>query len=230
MIIIFQGEPVITVSLYFVIPFILLALILVYYGIRKVLRARRDKIDGPFEHTEGRTTLFQLTARLPRTRVLAVIVLVIIAVPSIVIVGQQPVHRTEIEHTDPEGDVTDPDIDIIQIKSYLNGTDLFLELTVAGSIVETSGEIGYLYRLEIITKGLAADIGIVTYRVTFENGTVTGYSTYGYVKENTLTIVVSIYTLRDVSYMVGLEGKAQSYFEADETLPDRNGTVAHLWF
>ena len=32
--------------------------------------------------------------------------------------GTEPVHRTNITHTDEVGDVEDPDIDIVKIRSY----------------------------------------------------------------------------------------------------------------
>ena len=223
----FEGESFVFISPYLIVPVLLLVVVLVYYMLRKFLRTMRDRIDEPFESTEGRTTISQLRARLPRTRFLAAAVLIIVVVPSIIVVEQMPVNGTNIEHSDSVGDVSNPNIDIVQIRSYLNGTDLYLELTVAGSIVEINKTTLYQYRLTIVTKGVEADVGIAIYQITYQNGSVSGCSAYGYAKGDTLTLVVSIYAITSGLYMTGLEGRATSGSETDYTSPDRSSEVAH---
>ena len=73
----FEGESFVFISPYLIVPVLLLVVVLVYYMLRKFLRTMRDRIDEPFESTEGRTTISQLRARLPRTRFLAAAVLII---------------------------------------------------------------------------------------------------------------------------------------------------------
>lgn len=226
----FQGESFVFISPYFVVPVLLLVVVLVYYILRRFLKNMRDRIDEPFESTEGRTTISQLRARLPRTRFLAAAVLLIVVVPSTIVVGQMPVNRTNIEHSDPVGDVSNSNIDIVQIRSYLNGTDLYLELTVAGNIVEINKTTLYQYRLTIVTRSVEAEAGIAVYQITYENGSVSGYSAQAFVKGDTLTLVVSINTIAPGYYMIGLEGRAQTASEQDTTSLDRSSEVAHFLF
>jgi hypothetical protein len=231
-IMIVQGSPTTTVSSYLLIPFIVGIILLSYYIVRRSFKNRREAIDGPFDSSEEQTQWQLPILRKPKIRVLVAIILVGVVITSVIVVGQQPIHRTDIEHSDPLGDVSDSDIDILQIQSYLNGTDVYLKMTVAGNIIETSNTTPYRYKILIITRGLSYENDTAVHTFTYENGSVEDsmYSILSYVENDTLTIVVPITVLGNVRYMIGLEGRTQTYYDEDLTPLDRDGSVAHLWF
>lgn len=68
--------------------------------------------------------------RLVRIKILAIIAITVVASSGIIIIGQLPVHRTNNQNSDIEGDVTDSNIDIVLIKSYLEGDYIALQMKV----------------------------------------------------------------------------------------------------
>lgn len=228
-----QGTQGGTIVLSFFIPFLIVVVLVTTYVVRKVVRNRLGRPNEPFEHAEKRTVVHRLKTSSFKARLIAALIIIVVAVAGIAMIGQMPVNRTNIEHSDPVGDVTDPNIDIVLIKSYLNGTDLYLQMTVAGKIVVTNSTIGYLYKLIIVAKGVSEDASAHVYTLSYDNGSMElssfSDSVRPYVNGSTLTLVVPISILVQGDYMIGLEGAAMAY-GADYTAEDRNGQVAHLWF
>ena len=159
-----------------------------------------------------------------RTRI--IVILVIVFIPSIIVIGRIPVHRTIIEHSDLRGDVSDPDCDIIQIRSYLTGNDIAVEMTVAGRINISST---YLYRLTIVARGIDDDSAHI-YALTCKDGIVSQFDLSVSTENDTMTIFFPLTQFISDSYMIGLEGWATNVSEIDMTMEDRNGTVARLLF
>ncbi|MFW9847664.1 MAG: hypothetical protein ACFFF4_00900 [Candidatus Thorarchaeota archaeon] len=152
--------------------------------------------------------------------------LIIILIAGSLVVGQLPMHKTNVLHTDSLGDVSDPNIDIVEIKSYQDGSYIILEMVVAGEI--QTGE-NYLYRLIITARGIM-NHAVHIYSCTYQNGTLTSYTfTTGY-NNSTLRIYFPLSTFASDSYMIGLEGIAQSPLEQDNTGEDREGEVTRLLF
>lgn len=181
---------------------------------------------------QQRTKMHLLKTSSIKTRLIAVLIIIVVAVSGIVVIGQMPVNRTNIEHSDPLGDVTDANIDIVLIKSYLNGTNLYLQMTVASEIVKTNATFAYQYSILVIAEGISEGSNAFEYLLSYVNGSLTEspYSPCSYVNGTTLTIVVPISMIRQGDYMTGLEGFADNSLERDLTVSDRDGEVAHLWF
>ncbi|MDF1538414.1 MAG: hypothetical protein P1Q69_05890 [Candidatus Thorarchaeota archaeon] len=232
MVLIQQGTPTVTISLFSFIPFLILIAVLIIYAARKAMKNRSDNPREPFEQTEERKLSDHLRMTSLKTRFTAMVIIIIVAIVGVIVVGQQPVHRTNIVHSDLPGDVTDADIDIVEIRSYLNGTELYLQLTVDGNIVESNATITYRYEIIVVAKGLSDDSSAYVYVLSYENGSmgVSSYSSRSYVDGATLTLVIPISTLIHGSYMIGLEGCTLTPFEEDFTPEDRDGEVAHLLF
>jgi hypothetical protein len=175
---------------------------------------------------EEHTSKVQHSLMLLGKRTKIIVVLVIVMIPSIIVIGRIPVHRTKIEHLDLRGDVTDLDCDIIQIRSYLIGNDIALEMMVAGRINISST---YLYRLTIVAKGIDDDSAHI-YALTCKDGTVSQFDLSVSTENDTMTIFFPLTQFISDSYMIGLEGTATNVHETDYTMEDRNGTVARLLF
>ncbi len=221
------------------IPFLVLVVSLLIYKLWKAVKARIDRSEDPFEQaerTEEVTHLLRVSSR--KTRLIAALIIMSVAVAGIVVVGRQPVHRTDIEHTDTLGDVIDADIDIIGIRSYLNGTELYLQMTVAGRIVTDTTR--YQYEMLVIAKSLDGGDHIITngssghiYALfAYMNGSVAPslYSPRSHADGSTLTIAVSLSMFSSGSYMIGLEGIAKNGLEQDYTPEDRDSEIPRLLF
>ncbi len=226
-----QTTPGIIIPLFIFIPLLVVVAVVAIYLVQKALKNRLENAREPFGHAEKRTIVHLLKMSSFKTRLIAAVIIIVIAVSAITVIGQMPVNRTNIDHSDPVGDVTDPKIDIVLIKSYLNGTDLYLQMTVAGEIVVTNATIGYQYKLIIVAKGVSEDASAHIYALSYDNGSMetSSFSARPHVNGSTLTIVVSISILVQGDYMIGLEGVAEG-LGADYTAEDRDGQVAHLWF
>jgi hypothetical protein len=226
-----QTTPGMIIPLFIFIPLLIVIVLVTMYIVQKVVKTRLANATEPFEHGEKRTIVHLLKTSPFKTRLIAASIIILVAVSGITVIGQMPVNRTNIQHSDPAGDVADPNIDIVLIKSYLNGTDLYLQMTVAGEIVETNSTVGYQYKLIIVAKGLSEDAHAHIYALSYDNGSmeISSASAHPYVNGSTLTIVVPISILVQGDYMIGLEGAAMG-LGADYTTEDRDGQVAHLWF
>ena len=188
-------------------------------------RPRCSRIHVGVHALEEHTSKAQPTSILFGKRTLAIVVLIVM-ISSIIVVGQSPVHRTNIEHSDLRNDVLDPNCDIIQIRSYLSGNDITLEMTVAGRINISST---YLYRLTIVAKHSDEDSAHI-YALTCKDGTVSQFDLSVSIENDTITIFFPLTQFISNSYMIGLEGWASNMSETDMTMEDRNGTVARLLF
>jgi hypothetical protein len=159
--------------------------------------------------------------------VIALIIL-LIGVPTI---GHLPVHRTNILHSDAQGDVPDPDFDIIQIRSYAQSWYVVLELTVAGLIQTADTNSSYsdfLYEITVVAKGI--NLGPHIYSCTYQNGIVEQYGFDAEVENSTLRIFFPLAAFISDSYMIGLEGRAMTPFDRDLTSEDRDSPLARLLF
>jgi hypothetical protein len=157
-----------------------------------------------------------------------IIIILLIGVPTI---GHLPVHRTNILHSDPQGDVPDPDFDIIQIRSYAQSLYVVLELTVAGLIQTADTNSSYsnfLYEITVVAKGI--NLGPHIYSCTYQNGVVEQYGFDAEVENSTLRIFFPLAAFISDSYMIGLEGRAQYSFDRDLTPEDRDSSLARLLF
>ncbi len=172
-------------------------------------------------------------ANLPLKKILPVVLVLSIVITSILIIGLQPVHRTTIEHSDIENDVSDSNIDIISIRSYLNESDIILQMTVLGTILNSTADSNYEYRLIIVARGVIDDRSHI-YTCYYANGTTWPYDFQATPENNTLVIVFPLTIFLSDSYMIGLEGIAtvsgNDGVERDQTEEDRNGIVARLLF
>ncbi len=172
-------------------------------------------------------------SRLPGKRVLATIALIIVISSGVVIIGQLPVHRTSVEHSDMKGDVSDASIDIVQIRSYLDGSDIVLRMTVTGRIMDDTSSVRYEYRLIVVARGLIDNRSHI-YTCYYANSTTWPYPLQAFFENDTLRILFPIAVFVSDSYMIGLEGLASimgnNGIERDYTSEDRNGTVAKLLF
>jgi len=170
---------------------------------------------------------------LTRRKSIAGIFFVIIVSSVIIVIGQIPVHRTNIQHSDMIGDVSNANIDIVLVKSFLNGSNVSLEMTVAGRIMNSTVNERYEYRLIVVAKGLV-DTKAHVYTCYYDNGSTWPYSLRSFSKNDTLTILFPIATFISDSYMIGLEGVASVSssieIERDYTPEDRNGTIARILF
>lgn len=156
--------------------------------------------------------------------ILAILAIVLIA--GLLIIGQLPIHKTPILHTDNIGDVSDQNIDIVEIRSYLDGSYIMLEMVVSGEI-QTSEN--YTYRLTITARGII-DSAVHIYACTYHNGTLTSYTFNAEYDNDTLRVYFPLSAFTSDSYMIGLEGNAQSSGEEDDTGEDRQSDVSRLLF
>jgi hypothetical protein len=187
------------------------------------------------DRSGGRSTVREeSTSLLSRTRGLASLLLVILVITAIFVIGRVPVHRTNITHTDPEGDVSNPDCDIVRIKSFLDRKNIVIEMMVAGRInnntTASQYSYPYEYRVTIVAKMVDDDEAHI-YVIRYKNGSLGPASDARAVTENdTLTIFFPLSEFVSGSYMIGLEGWASDYNWVDRTPSDRNATVARLLF
>jgi hypothetical protein len=153
-------------------------------------------------------------------------ILAIVLIAAFLIIGQMPIHKTTILHTDDMGDVSDQDIDIIEISSYQDGSYVMLEMVVAGEIQTSTN---YTYRFTITARGIInSDVHI--YSCTYQNGTMTSYAFNVENERHTLRVYFPLSAFVSDSYMIGLEGNAQSSGEEDNTGADRESDVSRLLF
>lgn len=168
-------------------------------------------------------------------RIIVGVILTIIIVASTLFIGHLPVHRTDIIHTDPEGDVDDddnPNIDIIELRSYNSGHNIILEMTVVGMIQvdnSTSDYFNYAYIIGVIARDIE-DLDAHVYHCRFDGVREKNYGLVTEVANSTLRIIFPKTTFLVGSYMIGLEGTAMSPWGEDNTLPDRDGEIARLFF
>ena len=167
-----------------------------------------------------------MNSRVARNKIVPLVVVLVI-LTGVVVIGQTPIHRMNIDYTDNLGDVNNQDVDIIEIKSYQDGSNIVLELTVAGQIQTGTN---YLYRIIITAKGLI-DTDSHIYACTFQDGQLTSYGFDTEIDNDTLRIFFPLTAFVSDSYMIGLEGNAFSpALEQDFTSDDRDGDVARLLF
>lgn len=156
------------------------------------------------------------------------LIVLLVGIPTI---GQLPIHRTNIQYSDPQGDVSDPNFDIIEIKSYSELRYIVLELTVAGTIqTSETGSLygGFIYRINVVAKGI--NLAPHIYSCAYQNGVVSQYGFDTEVENATLRIFFPLTAFISDSYMIGLEGCAQSPLEDDLTPEDRDANLVRLLF
>jgi hypothetical protein len=167
-----------------------------------------------------------------------IVAIVILSTIGVYYLGTMPVHRTNISKIDPvETSSIDSNIDIVSYKSTNNGSNIDLELTVAG-VIRT--DIHYRYELMVIAREIGDNQGAV-FSFRYENGTASdtfgdvnlnGYQAF--ITGNTLKIVFSKTTLGNM-YMVGLEAVTFSTqpgisSDSDTTPSDRDNPIERNWF
>lgn len=229
------GGPQSQISLFGVLFIAMILALVIIYVLRRYLGNWRERtIEEPFESTDEQSLWSFFRSKLPRTRVLALIIIIVIGIPGVFFIGRMPVHRTNITHTDPEGDVSDSNIDIVQLRSYRTGNDIALEITVAGEIRNVTDSSPYPdpydYRITIITRRPNEE-GTPAYRVSYTNGTLgLQYDTRANVDNNTLTIFLPLYEIDSRYYIIDIKGTARTYTETDTTEADSDRPVERLLF
>ncbi|MBD3159435.1 MAG: hypothetical protein GF309_11645 [Candidatus Lokiarchaeota archaeon] len=224
-------EPQSQIAIVGVLFTIFVVVLIVTYILNRYRQNWGGAIEEPFESVGEQSIWSFLRPKLPRMWILILIIVIVIGIPSIFFIGRMPVHRTNITHTDPEGDVSDPNCDIVQITSYRDGIYVAIEMQVAGSIQENNDSLPYGYWLIIVSRGIEeghTDSHIIS--LYYEDGTVSEPGLPVSVENDTLRLLVPFSRFNPDSYMIGLEGAASNGFEEDLTPVDRNGTVARLLF
>jgi len=165
--------------------------------------------------------------------IIFIALLTVLTFLSTINLSTQPVHRTDIYHTDPVGDVQNPDIDIIQIGSYEEEGNIVLVLTVDG-IIQNPGKIvdeyneSYRYELIVIAKNKNNPC-IHIYRIIYANGQIQNYEFISRTNGDTLRIFFTKDTFLIDMYMVGLEAATYSPISAGaetDTMPlDRDRPI-----
>ena len=163
----------------------------------------------------------------------AILFLIILTILSMIDFYAEPVHRVNIHHTDPMGDVENPDIDIIQIGSYEEENNIVLALTVDGIIqsneesLEKDNE-SFRYELTIITRNNNDQV-IIIYHIIFVNGKVQNYNFSSRIYGDTLRIFIEKDTFPMDVFIVGLESITHSPVsvgaETDTTSLDRDRSI-----
>ena len=146
-------------------------------------------------------------------------------------IGHLPIQKTNIQYSDPQGDVSDSDFDIIEIRSYAQFQYIVLELTVAGMIQTPDTEPSYsdfIYRINVVARGIDRDPHI--YSCAYQNGVVSQYGFDVKVENATLRIFFPLTAFISDSYMIGLEGVTQYSLDEDLTPEDRDSNIARLLF
>ncbi|MFW9786176.1 MAG: hypothetical protein ACFFE2_12565 [Candidatus Thorarchaeota archaeon] len=172
--------------------------------------------------------MVQLLNRKQSALLASFLIVLLIGIPTI---GHLPIHRTNIQYSDPLGDVSDPDFDVIEIRSYIRFQNIILELTVAGTIQTPdtwSSYSDFIYRINVVARGINRAAHI--YSCAYQNGVVDQYGFDVEVANSTLRIFFPMTAFISDSYMIGLEGVAQSPFEDDLTPEDRDSNIARLLF
>jgi hypothetical protein len=163
-------------------------------------------------------------------RTLTTIIVIALIAGSVYYVGRLPVHLTDKIHSDVEGDVANPDVDIILIRSYGELNHIVLEMTVAGMIQNMEY---YRYVLTVVAREYNS-IEAHIYQCDYENGVVEQYHFETEVNNSTLKIFFSLSGFLQGSFMIGFEAAAFSPSSAgaekDTTTSDRESPIARLWF
>jgi hypothetical protein len=124
---------------------------------------------------------------------------------------------------DERGDVSDPDIDIIEYGSYIDDTEIIIYLIVDGIISENS-----TFQLFIVAK-TSANEGAHVYFNDFDIDAGTSiesnYDSVVIINNNTLSIRFPLSKIMPDSYMVGLEARALNFDDRDTTSSARNNTL-----
>lgn len=175
-----------------------------------------------------------------RTLIGAIFILsVLIGIQSVVAIyrwGHTPVHRANIEGTDPIGDVANPDIDLIGYKSYistewsqnypLSPYFIVLELTIVGTIKEDTY---HQYSFSIVARRLSDEIGHV-YHFNFYNGACSENLDFE-VENSTFRMHFPITRFIPNDYMTGLEVWVMSTsFEQDFTPEMRDAPIVYRYW
>ncbi|MBN2229354.1 MAG: hypothetical protein JW779_07140 [Candidatus Thorarchaeota archaeon] len=173
----------------------------------------------------------KLTRPIDRKKVAYVAIVVVVLLIGIPTIGHLPVHRTSFVYEDVQADVSDPDFDIIQVKSYAQTRYIVLELTVAGLIQTSDSEFSdpnHLYRITVVARGV--DRGVHIYSCKYQSGVIEQYGFDFQIVNSTLRIFFPFTAFVSDSYMIGLEGSAQYTFDRDLTPEDRDSPLARLLF
>ncbi len=218
-----QESQVMTSVGYMIIPLIFLILVLVYGSLKTYFRKRSENtVIEPYHHLTN----------LPLKKILAIAIIIIVATSGFILIGQIPIHRTSIQNSDVENDVSDSDIDIILVRSYLEESNIVLRLTVVGKIMNNTSSSVYEYRIIVVAKGVDDESAHI-YTCSYSDGDLSLNYLQAYTANDTLTILFPLAAFLPGSFMIGLEGSASvsgNGVERDLTSEDRNGTIARLLF
>ena len=163
-----------------------------------------------------------------------IIILTILTILSLTNSSSQPTHRTDIYHPDPVGDVSDPDIDIIQLGSYEEEGNIVLSLTVDGSIQykgnpNDQNDGSYRYEFRIVARN-ENDQDLFIYTIIYTEGQVQNYNIDSRNSIDTLRIYFNKDIFHSNTYMIGLEATAYSpaiyKAEMDITSADRDRPIS----
>ncbi|MBN1800883.1 MAG: hypothetical protein JW891_05210 [Candidatus Lokiarchaeota archaeon] len=161
--------------------------------------------------------------------ILGIILLSSILVPSvsfgIYACGNTPVHRINNRGIDPVGDVSNPDIDIVEYRSHgsSDGSTMIVEINVLGKINES-----YSYRFTVVAKTLSDTTGHI-YSFLFNDGECDeGFITE--IENSTIRMIFPMSRLSPTDYVIGIEVLATDIFERDLTPEVRNASIAHLYW
>jgi hypothetical protein len=122
--------------------------------------------------------------------------------------------------SDELGDVSDPDIDIIEYGSYFDDTEIIIYLIVDGSINENA-----TYQLFIVAKTSANERAHIYFNDNDVDSDTGNYGSVVIINNNKLSIRFPVAKIMPDSYMVGLEARASNFDDRDTTSSARNNTL-----
>ncbi|MFW9987146.1 MAG: hypothetical protein ACFFC3_00660 [Candidatus Odinarchaeota archaeon] len=172
-----------------------------------------------------------------RYAIIILYIIIAITIPSILygiyIYGHSPVHRINIDMVDPSGDVSNPDIDIIEYRSYKSSEwrqnhssapyFIVLEIFVLGTVNEDC-----YYRFTVVARRTNDEIGHI-YSFLYNSGECDENFDIE-IENSSIRMYFPINRLIPGDYITGMEVLAGDFYERDLTPEERDAPIARLYW